>query len=79
MLRTEFETVKIAADSVKFYCRLGVKLGLPIQNLLNWTVFINLETEPFGEIKEYCYKFTAPLFLVGYVWDVLLGKNEPIV
>jgi len=25
---TEFETTKIAADSVKFYCRLLVKLGL---------------------------------------------------
>ena len=32
---------------------------------------MNLETEPFGKINEYCYKFTAPLFLV------LLGRNEP--
>ena len=42
-------------------------------------MFINLETEPFGEINKYCYKFTAPLFLVDYICHVLLGKNEPMI
>ena len=77
--RSTVETTKIAADSVKFYCRLLVKLGLPIQNWLNWTVFSisfhkSWNWSVWGN-KRVLLQVSAPLFLVDYVCHVFAGKE----